>query len=352
MGRILKAREERVKPFKDNHSPVYFSTDETGKRWFGLSKIPDKDEQLLFVGNHQFGGLDLSIIFDALLEQRDIVIRALAHPMIFSTNYTYELQGRTPGIKESKQNGNAFLSQFELYREFGGVPVNPRNFFKLMKSGQDALLFPDGVREATGIRVDPYGLKTWPNTTDFVRVAAKFNVTIIPFSATGMLESVNMVADSDDQERIQKNLNKLFPRLENLREEKHTKDSTEKDNNGEDEKGNGGNQNRNNGLLSSPRYGSREQERIFRGALAAPSVPARNYFIFGKPMSTKDIDPNDKLSCYNLYEEVREEVKRGLKDLQLASENDPFKDTAGRIAYERLTGKQAPTFSVDELNKK
>lgn len=45
----------RLKQLRTAHSPIFFSTDNNGKRWLGLSKLPRPEEPLLFVGNHQFG---------------------------------------------------------------------------------------------------------------------------------------------------------------------------------------------------------------------------------------------------------------------------------------------------------
>jgi hypothetical protein len=47
--------DKTVKPFRDALSPVYFSTDEAGKRWKGLGKVPRPDKPLVVVANHQFG---------------------------------------------------------------------------------------------------------------------------------------------------------------------------------------------------------------------------------------------------------------------------------------------------------
>ena len=53
---VTKVIEESVQPLRTAHSPVFFSTDEKGKRWLGLSKIPrSSDGPLLFIANHQFG---------------------------------------------------------------------------------------------------------------------------------------------------------------------------------------------------------------------------------------------------------------------------------------------------------
>ena len=48
--------EERIKPLRLLAGPVFFSTDENGKRHKGLSRLPSKETgPLLFVANHQFG---------------------------------------------------------------------------------------------------------------------------------------------------------------------------------------------------------------------------------------------------------------------------------------------------------
>lgn len=60
----------------------------------------------------------------------------------------------------------------------GAVEVNPRNFYRLLQTGQAVLLFPGGVREALHGKNEDYQVY-WPEKTDFVRVAARFNATIV-----------------------------------------------------------------------------------------------------------------------------------------------------------------------------
>jgi len=176
-----KLLERNVKPFRSAFSPVFFSADQAGKRWKGLGKIPRPDGPILFVANHQFAALDLRILVAELVEKRGIFPRGLAHPVTFfaSKDNPGELGGRTPGLIDPNPiNGD--------FRIFGAIEVNPRNFYRVLQAGQDALLFPGGAKEALSTRED-YPL-FWPNKTDFVRTAAKFNATVIPVSAVGCLE--------------------------------------------------------------------------------------------------------------------------------------------------------------------
>jgi 1-acyl-sn-glycerol-3-phosphate acyltransferase len=75
--------------------------------------------------------------------------------------------------------------------------VNPRNFYRLLQTGQAALLFPGGVREALHGKNEDYQV-FWPEKTDFVRVAARFNATIVPLAAIGAADSVNILLDAPE----------------------------------------------------------------------------------------------------------------------------------------------------------
>ena len=85
--------------------------------------------------------------------------------------------------------------------------------------------------------------------------------------------------------------------------------------------------------------------------LVVPSIPARHYFVFGKPFDTSVVDIDDRTACADLYGDVKSELRRGLDDVLVAREKDPFKNFAQRMAVERVSGKPAPTFPIEELNK-
>jgi 1-acyl-sn-glycerol-3-phosphate acyltransferase len=72
-------------------SPVFFSTSDDGEVEQGLSNIPT-DRPVLFVGNHLYFGVELSLVVGELLKQRNLLVRGLAHPFLFKTGIEEELQ--------------------------------------------------------------------------------------------------------------------------------------------------------------------------------------------------------------------------------------------------------------------
>jgi hypothetical protein len=200
-------------------------------------------------------------------------------------------------------------------QEFGAIPVTPRNYYRLMQAGQCGLLFPGGAKEALTGRKD-YPL-FWPTKTDFVRTAARFNATILPLSAVGMVDSINVFVETEDIF----DLPFVGQRARELSEN-----------------------------VTSARYDQNGADEILLPPIALPTLPARNYFVFGKAISTADVDPKDKEACARVYKQAQDEVRKGLDDILRARELDPFKDTPRRLAYERVFGKTASTFPIDELN--
>jgi hypothetical protein len=257
---------------------------------------------------HTVVGSDLRIIFAELFAQKGIAARGLAHPVVFAGTELNELGGRTPGIARNRRGATSDLF------DFGAIPVTPKNYYRLMQSGQVGLLFPGGAKETITERKD-YPL-FWPTRTDFVRTAARFNATIIPLSAVGMLDSVNVLVKSEDVYKIPFVGERIRALSQNV---------------------------------TAARY-DREKEEGVTPPIALPTLPARNYFLFGKPISTKNVDPDDKEACARVYRQAEGGVRRGLDDILRAREFDPYKDPRRRLVYERLYGKKAPTFPIDKLN--
>jgi len=308
---VQRVVEERVGPLRRLASPVFFSTCKDGKRHKGLSKLPSKGP-ILFVANHQLLGLDLGMIIAELLEQRGITARGLAHPVIFQNSGP----GSTPRGIRSEVNG-PFSN--ELFQKFGAVMVTPRNYYRLLETGQNALLFPGGVREVFHGKDEAYQL-FWPEQVDFVRTAARFNATVIPISAVGAADSLNVLMDAPDVAKLPFGLGQRV-----LEASANT---------------------------TSARFNVDDESELFTPPILAPARPARHYFMFGKPMTTHDLHHKDMDSCRKFYQAVQDELYRGFDDILSAREHDPYADPLRRLAYERLLGKQAPTFAISELNNK
>lgn len=312
--------ESNVKPLRVATSPVFFSTDSNGKRERGLSQLPVGDEgPVLYVANHQLLGADLPMIIAELLEERGIMARGLAHPFIFQ-NTKDSAKSATKYIPENESGNSNKLANLGMFQTFGAVMVTPRNYYRLMQTGQTALLFPGGVREVFHGKDEAYQL-FWPeDKVDFVRTAARFNATIVPLSAVGAADSANILIDAPDMKRLFGNNNK-----------------------------NGASTNEN---ITAARYDMDNGEELFQPPLVVPkAVPARHYFVFGKPMNTNELDHMDKENCKVLYDEIQKEMYRGFDDILYAREQDPYANSIKRIATERLSGKQAPAFPVDLLNR-
>lgn len=300
--------DRNVRPLRRLVSPVFFSTSADGKRCLGLSKLPAEGEgPLLFVSNHQFGGLDLGLIISQLIEDRGIKARGLAHPVIFAAGSGQN--GISPEGVDSNRDG--------LFQQFGAVKVTPRNYYRLMQTGQSALLFPGGVREVFHGKKEAYQL-FWPEKLDFVRTAARFNATIVPLSAVGAADSVNILIDAPDMLKLPFGLG-----------ERAANSSA---------------------TVVSARFDREDSAELFQPPFALPKpLPARHYFIFGKPINTRDISPKDKDACEQLYKNIQSDMKLGFADVLRAREKDPFSNSVARVAYEQLNGKQAPTFPISEL---
>eukprot|EP00542_Grammatophora_oceanica_P005239 CAMPEP_0194067984 /NCGR_PEP_ID=MMETSP0009_2-20130614/86846_1 /TAXON_ID=210454 /ORGANISM="Grammatophora oceanica, Strain CCMP 410" /LENGTH=706 /DNA_ID=CAMNT_0038721039 /DNA_START=86 /DNA_END=2206 /DNA_ORIENTATION=+ len=313
---VRKTIEERVNPLRQVTSPVFFSTDEDGKRWRGIGQVPSEGP-IVFVGNHQFFGFDVGLIIAELIEQRGMSARGLAHPVVFP-NATLKDPDRpmTPGLTTKETNSPVSP---DLFRKFGAVYVSPRSYYKLLQSGQNVLLFPGGVREVFHGKDEAYKL-FWPEKVDFVRMAARFNATIVPLSAVGAADSAKILLDAPELVKLP------FGIGDRVREASAN--------------------------VQAARWAATDnEEELFTPPFAVPTIPARQYFVFGKPYSTKDIDSKDAESCAAVYNSIKAEIELGFDDILRAREHDPYKDSIQRFAFERATGKVAPTFKTELINK-
>lgn len=269
-------------------SPVFFSTSPENVVSPGLEHLP-KERPLIIVSNHQTLALDLGFLISGLLEEGGILARGLAHPSIFQEDST-----TNAGMRG-------------LFTNFGAVPVTPRNMFKLLKNEEVVLLFPGGANEALKGRGEEYQL-FWPEEQEFVRIAAKFNATIVPLSGVGIDDSIDVVASSKEMLNVPILGDFLRQRLENVKTVR------------EDE------------VLTFP--------------VTAPKGINRLYFKFGQPIPVSKDIVNDKEMCEQVYREARRGVEEGLTYLKKKRAQDPYRDLIPRVLYEQNTNKRAPSFTV------
>lgn len=118
-------------------SPVMLTTLEDGKIVRGLAGIPSEGP-VLFVGYHMLLGLDVIPMIPHFFMERNILLRGIAHPMLFYKSR----EGKLPD-----------LENYDVVRLMGAVPVSATNFFKLMSSKSHVLLYPGGAREAVHRKV-------------------------------------------------------------------------------------------------------------------------------------------------------------------------------------------------------
>ncbi|KAK9291876.1 hypothetical protein L1049_019826 [Liquidambar formosana] len=114
------------------------------------------------------------------------MVRGVAHPSFFTRNF------------------ERFFTEFsiaDLIKVFGALPVSPRNLFKLLSTKSHALLYPGGAREALHYKGEQYKV-IWPDQPEFVRMAARFGATIVPFGAVGEDDIAELVLDYNDLMRI------------------------------------------------------------------------------------------------------------------------------------------------------
>ncbi|XP_059452072.1 phytyl ester synthase 2, chloroplastic-like [Corylus avellana] len=283
-------------------SPVMLSTLEDGKIVRGLAGIPSEGPVLL-VGYHMLLGLELVPLVTKIFMERNILVRGIAHPMMF----VRDKEGTLPD-----------LSAYDSFRIMGAVPVSATNFYKLMSSKSHALLYPGGMREALHRKGEEYKL-IWPEQSEFVRTAARFGAKIIPFGAVGEDDIGEVVVDYDDLMKIP-----------------YFKGEIERLTNGAVK-------------LRSDAHGEVANQDVHLPGIL-PKFPGRFYYYFGKPIETegRKQELRDKDKSQELYLEVKSEVARCLAYLKEKREYDPYRNLLSRLVYQATHGftSEVPTFEL------
>ncbi|XP_055961114.1 phytyl ester synthase 1, chloroplastic-like isoform X2 [Mercurialis annua] len=264
-----------------------FSTLDDGKIVRGLSGVPNKGP-VIFVGYHMLMGLELSSFYEEFLREKRTPLRGLAHPVIFD------------GTLEQPSTD---FSSMDWMKVMGAAPVTPNNLFKLLSAKSHVLLYPGGAREALHYKGEAYKL-FWPDQPEFVRMAAKYGATIVPFGSVGEDDIAELVLDYNDLMKI--------PVLNNfIREASRTGPRIRDESQGE--------------------VGN--QELFIPGLL--PKIPGRFYFLFGKPIELKGKEDllKDRGYANELYLQVKSEVKHNMDYLIQKREEDPLRSIFDRTLY-------------------
>ncbi|KAI3887266.1 hypothetical protein MKX03_023476 [Papaver bracteatum] len=301
-------------------SPVILSTLKDGKIVKGLGGIPNKGPVLL-VGYHMLMGLELTQLCVEFWRDKKIPLRGLAHPIMFSPN------------NETSLNEFSF---FDFIILLGAVPVSPRpahgsvrNLYRLLSNNSFILLYPGGAREALHCKGEEYKC-FWPDQPEFVRMAAKFGATIIPFGVVGeddITQVIDMsvskylryVLDYDDQMKIpflRDIINEANRDIQNIR-------------------------------VDAKREVAK-QDMFVPGVLA--KIPGRFYYLFGKPIETKGMEEEmkDKDNANAMYLKIKSEVEYLLSYLLEKREKDPYRGIVERTIYKAMKAPtiQVPTFEL------
>jgi len=290
-------------------SPLFFSTSADGSVELGLRHVPVNapEHPVLFVGNHTTLAPDLGVLIDELLTRKGMLLRGLAHPVLFQQPTTSPLDNRRDSMQQT-------------FQTFGAVPVSGLNLYTLLAAGEAVLLFPGGVREAYKRRGEAYTLH-WPSKPEFVRHAIRAGATIVPFASVGIDDSMQLIADADDVLSLPFVGDVLRQRAREMPSARAVDTRTTQD---------GG------------------SEEFFLPPLVAPNgLPKRCYFLFGKPMRCGEMDASvadDSEAVAALYADVKSGVESSIQYLLQKRDKDPFADTGVRMLWEAAAGRQAATF--------
>lgn len=291
--------DQIMRSFQIASSSVMFSTLEDGKIVKGLVGVPDEGPVLL-VGYHMLLGLELTALVEEFLRVKNVMVRGVAHPALFTAMETSSTEFSIP----------------DLVKVFGAVPVTPGNIFRLLSEKSHVLLYPGGAREALHFKNEEYKL-FWPDQTEFVRMAARFGATIVPFGAVGEDDIVELVLDYNDLMKI--------PVLNDyIRETNRNTQNIRADVGGE----------------------VANQYLVIPGLL--PKIPGRLYYLFGKPIQTKGKVEllKDRESAKELYLHIKSEVEGSLAYLLKKREDDPYRHIIDRTVYRAINSPphQVPAF--------
>ncbi|KAL3722933.1 hypothetical protein ACJRO7_035170 [Eucalyptus globulus] len=295
-----KKQYESNRWFNEITGPVVLSTLEDGRIVRGLDGIPSEGP-VLYVGYHMLWGLELAPLVTGFMNQRNILLRGIAHPII---------------LEKYKKGQPLDSASYDTHRLMGAAPVSGTNLFKLLSSKSHVLLYPGGMREALHRKGEEYKL-FWPEEPEFVRMAARFGAKIVPFGTVREDDFGEVFFDYNDQMKIPYFRDQIRQRTEDLA--KVRANAT----------GQVANQD-----LHTP--------------WIRPKIPGRFYYRFGKPIETagRKQELSDREISHELYLQVKSEVEGCLAYLREKRESDPYRSIFSRLMYRATHGStsEVPTF--------
>lgn len=248
---------------------------------------------ILFVGNHSvLGLLDLPILFIQLADLLgDDKLRSLADAIHFK-QYADVTNGRW----------GQFVS------DLGAVPASARNFYRLLSAGEKVLLFPGGAREVCRRRNEQYRL-FWKPDLDFVRPAVKFNALIVPFSAVGADDAVDILIDGQELQQL--------PYIGSVVQNRLNESKLSKDN--------------------------------LMPIVSFPPRTDRFYFKFHDAIDTSCGNYSDPRFCKTVYEQCRSVVQGGIGELFKLRTSDPSRKLSTRIRKDARTSIPGPNIILNSV---
>ncbi|XBI06860.1 hypothetical protein VPH35_134836 [Triticum aestivum] len=273
--------------------PAMFSTLEDGTVVRGLAGVPE-DGPVLLVGNHMLLGIELISLAAEFMRHKKVVVRGIAHPLLF------------PKKTKTWSEGHDF---FDFLNLWGGVPMTYKYIYELLAAGEFVLLYPGGYREALHCKGEEHRI-FWPEQTEFVRMAAQCNATIVPFGVVGEDDIVNLLCTFDGirSAPFGKEIMRAYSKHLNLRDAKH--------------------------------------EVIFPGVCM--KIPGRFYYRFGKPipMRWRQDVLTDRRAATVLYAHIKSEVKGIISYLLEKREEDEYRKISRRLMFMASQGfnTQVPSF--------
>ncbi|KAF0908345.1 hypothetical protein E2562_024757 [Oryza meyeriana var. granulata] len=290
----LKEVDKASSDLRFRTSPTMFSTMEDGTVVRGLAGVPEEGPVLL-VGNHMLLGIELISLAAEFLRRKRMVLRGIAHPLLF------------PNKTKTWSEGHDF---FDFLNLWGGVPMTYKYIYQLLAAGEFVLLYPGGHREALHCKGEEHRL-FWPDQTEFVRMAAQFNATIVPFGVVGEDDVMELLCTFEDIRNAPfgKELMRAYSNHLKLRDVDH--------------------------------------EVFFPGVYL--KIPGRFYYRFGKPIPTKGMQDvmTDKQAASDLYLHVKSEVQAMIAYLLEKREEDKFRSILPRMLYQFSWGHDSEIPSFD-----